>query len=98
MVKWGMSKDLNKKVDIKRTREQDAWMLTKYAMREIAKIWDASVSRALDQNPDTKRQLFGLIDSIQTIFIDYCNQRAKRANLKRKFEQIYQLVLKIREK
>lgn len=96
-MKWGFNKSLNEKVDLHKTREQEGFMLLKYTLKEVSKIWDKAVSDYYYKgHPDAYNRVGIALNEIDRVFILYLDNKATKGEFKRKLEVLYQMVLKVR--
>ena len=99
METWGFTKDLNKKVDIKKTREQEGFKLIRYTLKEIAKLWDYDgVTNYFKANPKVEDNFWAMEDSMNKVAREYFVGNIPTKKLKESLEKMYQIVLKVHNK
>jgi len=94
-MEFGIKKKLNEKVDLKRTREQQVFILLRYTLNQIAKRWDSpAVTEYFKRYPKEKEIFWSKrydIDKNGWLFI---NGDIPENKFKKCLEDAYQSVLK----
>ena len=94
-MNWGFGKDLNKKIDWKRVKEQEGWKLVRYTLKEIAKLWKDSSFLKTAKNNKLDDVLWDKWQKSELCFKMYLDDKATKTELKRNLEDWYQICLKI---
>jgi len=92
-MEWGFKNNLNLKKKVLTSREKEGWKLWNYSFKQFSKSWRPEITEYLEQHPESRKKLIELINSADSIFIDYLAKKTTEKVLKYALEKIYQLIL-----